>query len=384
MASISQLSAGKPVYGSGSYAPTRGPVSAAGSMGYVQREMQKNAVSKTGNDGQSDSRSGLAAAALSRSAVNAAPAAVTQKTSTTPAASAPKTTLQSNAPAAPSAPAAAVASAPQTSAPTGTPATDVQVNSLGQLQLPYSANWGAEVLAALEQGNADILQMQLDSQKESQQFADDSRNLDKMYASDQASDSNISAARGLTKTSAYAKEITDSASEYSNQKNSLTSNHGLFQQGLISKRNQIQSNFDRTLSKGALSLADEQAQQAGSLGLDQAGKVNTHATPATPATPAKTGGTVKTATAANPAGTAHPVKITSSSKAAQAAAGGRLAAAKDAGKTHVKIMNNRSLASVAKELGVSIKALKAANPRNSKDGVINKGSRLNIPQKKAK
>ena len=68
---FNKLAAGRKVYGQGSYAPTRGQVSAAGAQGYLQREINKPkklypGVSTFGNDGQSDTRSGIVAQALAR------------------------------------------------------------------------------------------------------------------------------------------------------------------------------------------------------------------------------------------------------------------------------------------------------------------------------
>ena len=59
------LAAGKKVYAQGSFAPTRGTVDP---QGYIQRELAKQqSVSSIGRyDGQSDTRSGLAQAALQR------------------------------------------------------------------------------------------------------------------------------------------------------------------------------------------------------------------------------------------------------------------------------------------------------------------------------
>lgn len=56
-------SVGKRVYRGGSFAPNRGKVNPGG---YIKREVRKRGVSQIGGDGMSDTRSGLAKAALAR------------------------------------------------------------------------------------------------------------------------------------------------------------------------------------------------------------------------------------------------------------------------------------------------------------------------------
>ena len=66
MVSQPQASRGRTVYSGGSFAPTKGPVSAQGAQGYIQRSIRQGNAglwggsSKWGRDGKSDTRSGVA------------------------------------------------------------------------------------------------------------------------------------------------------------------------------------------------------------------------------------------------------------------------------------------------------------------------------------
>ncbi len=70
MVSIQQARTGNRVYNGVSQSPNRGQVSAKGAQGYIQREIRKKQVAgpvrQVGGDGQSDSRSAVAAQALRR------------------------------------------------------------------------------------------------------------------------------------------------------------------------------------------------------------------------------------------------------------------------------------------------------------------------------
>src|SRR5690349_5234025 len=139
---FNKFAAGRKVYGQGATSPTRGTVDPSG---YIKRELARQSnqqgVSRIGNDGKSDTRSGIAHNAIKNNLgnnVGRSPQS-TVRNPNGPKRDMPKFMPRST-PAAVSSPGASpVGAAPQST---------VQVAPNGQLQLPYDSEYFGQVLDA--------------------------------------------------------------------------------------------------------------------------------------------------------------------------------------------------------------------------------------------
>lgn len=243
------LAAGRKVYGQGGYAPTRGQVSAQGAKGYIQREVTKNAgnrniyggVSKTGADGRSDTRSGIAARALNRQ--------IGQQGQP-----------QHNNPAAPKPP----KTPNQPAAPVGPP--PIKINKDGILELPYNQEVSQGILDSQQQMNEKLMELQAGQQQQGLAFGQNMRQTDLDYGNLQRATLNDNAGRGTIFSSSYGQALGNDANAYNNQKNDLIAQNSLFNIDTDRQRLGIESAFQNMLSQFGLDQANAAAPNAGSLG----------------------------------------------------------------------------------------------------------------------
>lgn len=266
---------GRNVYGSGSYAPTRGQVSAQGMQGYLRREMRGNnqgmfgGVSRFGRDGRSDTRSGMAAQALARQQRNRPGnqkglGGVNWRDRG-------RTAFQGqnrgNSPASPGGNAqGAAVGAPASSAP-----PTVTVNDAGILELPYSPAWNQEILGGLQDTNSALLALQQQQQQQALQYASDKRMAGIGYDETQRQTLNDSSGRGTAFSSGYGVAVGRNANDYNNLLNSLDLDNSQANAGYDFDRTAIINAFKDQLRQGSLAYADSLVEGAGTLGYGSRG-----------------------------------------------------------------------------------------------------------------
>lgn len=280
--SVEQFSRGRAVYAGGSYAPTRGQVSAKGAQGYLKRELNKNTRVQTphpgssqwGKDGQSDTRSGIAKAALKRkdkAAWGPQPGSGNPGTGGTRP---PIKNEQVGQPGGPTNPTGNEGGGSAGGGGTGgatapPPEPTVVVNEAGQLQLPYSAEWGEGVLGALQESNQGLLELQSQQQQQALDYMKSTRNLDTQYTDLKRDTLSDNAGRGTAFSSAYGTAVGRNANQYNTMKNDLISENALANTGFDLQRAGIYDAFNDTLRQAALRFAEDTSNQAGELGYGQ-------------------------------------------------------------------------------------------------------------------
>ncbi len=293
MAGFHQFSAGRKVYDNGSYAPTRGPVSAQGAQGYLKRELKNRnqgnqgtygGVSKVGSDGQSDTRSGVAAQALQRSTKTAAGpwkpgtggAQKSGGVGASPFNPGPKNPKPPGTggvrPPTGGTTGGGTGSSgggttpPDPAAPVVPPS--VTINAAGQLELPYNEAWTQGLIENMGEFNQQLADMQLEGQQQQLEYSDAKRNSELQYGQIQKQTLNNNAAGGTAFSSMYGQGVVNNANAYNNQVNSLDQANASFQNNMALQRSTIESSFNDQLRKQALEYAKEVALDAGNLGYD--------------------------------------------------------------------------------------------------------------------
>ncbi len=277
--STQAFSRGRPVYGGGSFAPTRGQVSAKGAQGYLKREMQKRGnqgphggVSTVGRDGQSDTRSGVVKAALGASRptrntnsgltgtktpfVNGGRPIVDTSDPNRPGhnTDGPSTTTQPPNGGNPATP-------PQASTP-----PQVIVGPTGTLQLPYSQQFSAEVLAALDDYNNQILGLNMEQQQADTDYTVGRRDAGVKYGDVQRTTLSGNAAAGTAYSSKYGVAVGKNAQAYQNQINDMDTSYNLGKQKNELSKAGMRTAFNRLLAQSALDYGNDLAGDAGNLG----------------------------------------------------------------------------------------------------------------------
>lgn len=263
-----QYLTGRPVYGGGSYAPTRGQVSAQGARGYMQRQLRQKApgnrntfggVSRVGGDGQSDTRSGVARNALQRKldvtkkTTNGNTTTVTKQQFQNEGRQPVKTLNQPKPPLGPN------------GQPVETPPLPT-INANGTLDLPYNQQFGMDVLNATQDMNTQLLELQRQQQQNALQFTQGMRQTEQDYGNMQRDTLNDNAARGTAFSSGYGLSVGQNAAAYNQQKNDFEMQNAGVNQDIQNQRLGIQTAFQDMLRQAALARADETSVDAGNLG----------------------------------------------------------------------------------------------------------------------
>lgn len=232
---------GKTIYNNGSYVPNQGTNDPTG---YINRSVRQQGnqgiyggVSTFGNDGQSDTRSGLAASALQRSIYAKDPAPIKQRQSiTTP------TALPSNLP-------------------------QVTVSALGELKLPFNFKYAENTLNEKKQADAAILKLQQQRQQELREYMTNLTNAGRDYDDQRLRSLNQAASGGTAFSSAYGKRIGDDATNYNNLLSELQARESESGQQATAQRAAINDAFKSALSLYANQAGFELDQKAGTWNL---------------------------------------------------------------------------------------------------------------------
>lgn len=254
MVTFNQAQTGNVVYGAGGTAPNRGQVSAAGAQGYIQRELNNQAkagvVSQKGADGLSDRRSTVAAQSLNRMKQNGAGSVSGLQKSKLPSGGGAQTPDQLGI--------------KQPSKPAGT--TEIKITEDGQLQLPYTNTMSAGALEALEYQQQALMELNLQGQQQSAQYAEQHRLIDENERLDRRDNLNRNAASGTAFSSQYARDVDNTSRQYTQERADLELANTGWQNEQATRRAAIEASVNRILNMSAYDNVNELAEDAGNHG----------------------------------------------------------------------------------------------------------------------
>lgn len=233
---------GNTVYRNSSFAPTRGTNSPTG---YIQRELQKQGiqtnagqgnqglsggVSTVGNDGQSDTRSGLATNALN--------------STSTPTGTG-------------------------TGLNTGTIQTSVgqvptaQISAIGEINLPYNFKSNQNLISQKQAANQALLDLQKNRQGQIVQYLNDVKDTDDQFNTSSKQISNTAAGRGLMFSSAHGSTASDNYNKFSDMMQRLANNNNMNANDYTTQQNSIIQNLNDQIVAEAANQGYEASQNAG-------------------------------------------------------------------------------------------------------------------------
>lgn len=320
---FNRYAAGKKVYSSGSYAPTRGTVNPSG---YIKREMLKRGD-------QSQNRSGLAQRALNRTLRRSISenqfgsrykglddqqkSTVNQRLQRRVASGMTANklnptnknryqdilrSLQGN-PGSPKIPkgkftpkvpkkapgpiidylpgrgAPDVSTQPVSETQPGSPDVSTQpvpyappewmkINSNGQLDLPYDESFSWEMLNQKQAMNDRLLDLQQQEQMQAQDYQRLRRGADRDYTDLKRGTLNNYAGRGMAFSSGYGNAVAENSNDYNQFLNQLDTDNSIFQSGVRGNRAAIENAFNEFLRRAALERSLNLQDDAGELGYD--------------------------------------------------------------------------------------------------------------------
>jgi hypothetical protein len=158
---------------------------------------------------------------------------------------------------------------PGTPTPTTPPAPTnpyIQINSNGQLDLPYNQQFAGYLLDAKDQMNQRLMQLAQSKQEQDLDFTRTTRDAEVDYQNAARAALNQASGRGTAFSSAYAKDVSDNATNYQNYMQDLTNSDLQFEQGVTAERGGIETTFNDMLRRYALDQANADAENAGDLG----------------------------------------------------------------------------------------------------------------------
>lgn len=252
---LPQLLQGRTVYRNSSYAPTRGTNNPAG---YIQRGLNQQqapsmpqivhggnvgpygGVSSVGSDGQSDTRSGLAARALNsqlqHQGVGTSVAGQTAIGAPTP---------QLNIPSAPIA----------------------DISPIGTIKLPYNFESNQNILAQKKAANEALLKLQQQRQEDAVNYARAIFENKNQFGTLLAQTLNDNAGRGTAFSSGYGKSVGDNYTKFNDLINQLQSNESRSLNNYQTGANQVQSDLNDFLLNAALQQGFIANKSAGKWGI---------------------------------------------------------------------------------------------------------------------
>lgn len=150
----------------------------------------------------------------------------------------------------------------------GTPAPDpyVQINSNGQLDLPYNQQFAGYLLDAKDSMNQQLMQLQQQGQQQGLEYAQYKRDADINYQDVARQTLANAAAKGVAFSSGYGHHVAENATDYANYTGDLEQQNTLYNQGATNQRNLIETTFNDMLRRWSLDQAAQAAKDAGHLG----------------------------------------------------------------------------------------------------------------------
>lgn len=263
MFSPNQAQTGKRVYASGGFAPNRGRVSAQGNQGYVRRSLtqqtrqanmhgnegQAVGATRFGNDGRSDTRSGLARAALNRGAQhqNAGRAPVGQG----PAHGGGGGMGHGGGGQHHGGGGQHQGNGGGNGGNAGTPVPRVTIGANGQMQLPYDSSYGQGLYTSLGTFNDSLMALQGQDQQQAAQYGQAVRDENLGYQQQKISDLAGNAGRGMAFTSKYATDVGQTASGHNTAIQDLDAGNAQYLAQSATQRQSYQDQFNQQLAAAA-------------------------------------------------------------------------------------------------------------------------------------
>ena len=242
---------GKQVYNNASYAPSQGTNEP---QGYINRGVHQasqnnqgqgnqgqgnqgnyGGVSTIGNDGQSDTRSGLAQQALQGRLQQGGMQQQGTPSNTSPTVA---NGLGSNLP-------------------------QIQISPIGELKLPFNFKYAQAVLGEKQTADSAILKLQQSRQADLAQYMTSLRESAGDYDDTRLDSLNDASSRGVSFSSGYGKRIGSDATNYNNLLSALNSQETGSAQGATSQRAAINDAFKAALSRYANQAGFDLDQNAG-------------------------------------------------------------------------------------------------------------------------
>lgn len=259
---FNKFAAGRKVYGQGATAPTRGQVDPGG---YIRRELSRRntqqGVSRVGRDGQSDTRSGIAAKAIHGNIGNniGRPNAngMQQPGQQMSQWQAPTFGQGAGQGSAVTTPGVGMGAAPP---------TPVQVNNNGVLELPYNSEYANQALDAQQSFDDEMMSLNFEEQNQQAEMARFMRELESGYVDRQRETLSGAAGNGMLYSSQYTTGANNDATQYNNTKNDATNQNTNFMSQLAARRNSAQSGFNQLIQRITQGYADSLSEDAGNLG----------------------------------------------------------------------------------------------------------------------
>jgi hypothetical protein len=267
-----QASTGKTVYGNGSFAPNRGQVSAQGAQGYLKRSLNNKrpqfqtpginpggfngnegrrvGAMRIGNDGQSDTRGGVAQAAMQRAQSMMHPGQTPGTKPTPPI-------FNHEGPKPP---------VPPGSNGGGQQVPQVKIGDNGQIELPYDSGYSQQVYGDLADFNNQLMGLQQGQQQQALQYQQGLRDENQGFQHQQIQDLGSNAGAGTAFSSRYATDVGNTFGSHQNAVNGLDSANNLYNQQVTAQRANIQDNFNQELQAAAAARAANADSKAGTLG----------------------------------------------------------------------------------------------------------------------
>lgn len=276
MATMRKALTGKRVYRMSSHAPTRGTNNP---KGYVERELRNrnkpqmaqkvqplkkaeplkkqmpgtHGISRVGKDGQSDTRSGLAARTMKIKPRIGTALSIRQHKP--PVNKAGKVSLMH--------------------APLTTPGyKPIAINNNGRLDLPFDYSAAQNALEQQQKANQDLVGLQTQSQEHAQNYLKTLRDTQQGFGEQQRQTLNDNAARGTAFSSGYGMQVGNNANQFNNQVNDLNAENTTFNNGIEAQRNQINTGLQDYLRQQATARGVQLAPQLGTLGYGTSMRTN--------------------------------------------------------------------------------------------------------------
>jgi hypothetical protein len=221
----------------------------------LARNSNKNGVSKTGNDGKSDTRSGLAHNAIKNNLGNNV-----GRTKQAPIKNpgAPKTNMPSYMPTKPTAQPAPVGQQPTVAPP---PQPTVPVGPTGQLQLPYDSQYYGQVLDAQQNFDNEMMNIGFEEQDQATQYQRFMRELEESYVDRQRGTLNNAGAGGMLQSSQYAVGVGNDAEDYNESKTDASTDNTNFMNQMATRKTTAQNFFNQLVAQYGSEFAERYAAQ---------------------------------------------------------------------------------------------------------------------------
>lgn len=142
----------------------------------------------------------------------------------------------------------------------------VRVTRDGIIQLPYSEQWGQTQYDAVNQANAGLLGLKTAGDQQALEFQNAQRQAGLDYDTQKSQTLSSNAASGTAFSSQYGTAVANNARDYANQQGELHSRNTAFLQNQSLQRQAIANALSQQLGQGVRGISKEFDEKAGDLG----------------------------------------------------------------------------------------------------------------------